>query len=114
MMGAVTHDKGGTMPYEILEKEIGTFVNADDFAPLVAGSIVEHYNLMYQNLCACPQVYMGDNPYVNNNKPEDILSNDVAIKMIRKKVLEKLDELDVSSAEAFTLCDQTEKDALFV
>lgn len=100
--------------FEILEKEIRTFVNADDFAPLVAKSIVEHYNYMYQNLCACPQVYMGDNTYVNNNKPEDILSNDVAIKLIRKKVLEKLDDLDVSGAADFTLCDQTEKDALFV
>lgn len=100
--------------FEILEKEIGTFVNADDFAPLVAGSIVEHYNLMYNNFCECPSVYMGSNKYVTDNDPREILNNDVAIKLIRKKVLEKIDGLDVSKSDEFSLCDQTEKDALFV
>lgn len=100
--------------FEILEREIGTFVNADDFAPLVAGSIVEHYNRMYRNFCACPSVFMGKSRFTEENKPEDIISNDVAVKLIRKKVLEKIDALDVSHAPEFTLIDQTEKDALFV
>lgn len=100
--------------FEILEKEIGTFVNENDFAPLVAESVVRHYNLMYTNFCACPSVYMGKSKYIEENKPEDIISNDVAIRLIRKKVLTKLDALDVSDAKEFTLIDQTEKDALFV
>ena len=100
--------------FEILEKEIGTFVNKDDLAPLLASSVVEHYNLMYKNFCACPSVYMGNGRYVEENKPEDLLSNDVATRLIRKKVLMKLDELDVSDAPEFTLIDQTEQDALFV
>ncbi len=100
--------------FEILEREIGTFVNTDDFAPLVAGAIVEHYNLMYTNFCTCPAVFMGKNKFTEENKPEEILSNDTAIKLIRKKVLEKLDDLDVSGSDDFALIDQTEKDALFV
>ena len=100
--------------FEILEKEIGTFVHTDDFAPLVAASIVKQYNMMYENFSKCPAVYMGESNFTKNNTAKDIMSNDTAIKLIRKKVLEKIDELDVSNAEEFTLVDQTEKDALFV
>ncbi len=100
--------------FEILETEIGTFVNKDDFAPLIAKSIIDSYNLMYKNFVACPSIYLGVSTYVNVTKAEEIAKNDEAIKVIRKKVLEKIDGLDVSRSDEFSLCDKSEMDELFV
>ena len=100
--------------FDIIEKEIGTFCNAEDFAPLVAGLIVEHYNLMYKNVSAAPGVYMGESKYVEKTKPEELLKNDVVVKIIRKKVLEKVSSLDVTKGGKFALVDRTAKDDLFM
>ena len=101
--------------FEIFEKEIGTFVSADDFTPLVAKSIVEHYNWLYQNFCNCPVAYLGQ--YAGKKKltpdqAKDIFANDPAAKLIRKKVLEKVSDLDVSKTKDFLLEDRTKKDDL--
>ncbi len=92
--------------FEILEKEIGTFADSDDAVPLIAGSIRDHYDMMLKNYETCPEVYAGSNALAPKNNP--------ALKVIRKKVLEKISDLDVSQSGAFALCDQTDKDMLFV
>lgn len=92
--------------FEILEKEVKTFVDNDDVAPLIATHICQHYNLMLENYQLCPAVYVGHGVVA----PKD----NQAIKVIRKKALERISDLDVSQNGTFALCDQTKKDALFV
>ncbi len=99
--------------FEILEKNIGTFVSDDDFAPLVAKSIVEHYNLLYTNFSACPSVYVGISDFAKPDNAAEIARNDRALKLIRKKVLEKVSDLDVSDDDGFALADKTEMDDMF-
>ena len=91
--------------FEIIEKEVSTFSDNDNVTPLVAKYICEHYNMLYENFNLCPQVFVG-------NGSKDFADNS-AVRVIRKKVLEKIDDLDVSEG-AFTLVDQTKRDALFV
>lgn len=91
--------------FEIIEKEIATFVDSDDAQPLIAEEICKQYNLLYRNFVECPAVY--------TNYVEVKAKDNVAIKLIRKKVIEKLDDLDVSKDDPkFMLCDMTEKDSL--
>ena len=92
--------------FEILETEISTFADKDDISPLVAKSIREHYNLLHANYHACKEVFGGHDEIEYKDNP--------AIKVIRKKVLEKIDDLDVSRNADFALVDQTKRDALFV
>ncbi|MBQ8894768.1 MAG: hypothetical protein IJ043_10235 [Clostridia bacterium] len=92
--------------FEIIELEISTFVDADDANPLIAKTIRDHYNMLYENYNLCPAVYTGSDRIGIKENP--------AVKVIRKKVLEKIDDLDVSGGEDFGLVDQTKRDALFV
>ena len=57
----------------------------------------------YDNYEACRCLYSNLEEESKNNR---------AFKVIRKKVIEKIDELDVTK-ESFRLCDHTDKDDLF-
>ena len=88
--------------FEIIEKEIRTFADKDNFDPLVAKLVRDHYNLLYANYEACRELYDNHGSDPKNNR---------AFKVIRKKVLEKIDDLDVTKAK-FRLVDYSEKDDL--
>ena len=89
--------------YEMLYTEISKFANKNDVDSLMAKSICEHYNLLYKNYEACRGLYDNKCCEPKNNR---------AFKVIRKKTLEKLDELDVTKS-SFRLVDHTDKDDLF-
>ncbi|MBR5859206.1 MAG: hypothetical protein IKZ05_04715, partial [Clostridia bacterium] len=88
---------------EILAIEIYKFSNRDDAEALIADTICKHYELLYNNYDACKCIYSNLEEESKNNR---------AFKVIRKKVIEKIDELDVTK-ESFRLCDHTDKDDLF-
>ena len=88
---------------EILITEISRFSSKDDTEALIALSLKEQYNMLYDNYEACRCLYSNLEEESKNNR---------AFKVIRKKVIEKIDELDVTK-ESFRLCDHTDKDDLF-
>ena len=88
---------------EILITEISRFSSKDDTEALIALSLKEQYDMLYDNYEACRCLYSNLEEESKNNR---------AFKVIRKKVIEKIDELDVTK-ESFRLCDHTDKDDLF-
>ncbi len=88
---------------EILQAEICKFASKDDEEALVAESICKHYDVLYENYNTCKCIY--DNLEIDPK-------NHRAFKVIRKKVIEKIDDLDVTK-ESFRICDHTDTDDLF-
>ena len=88
---------------EVIYAEVAKFSDKDNVDALVAKTIREHYDLLYKNYEECRELY-------DNYKREP--QNNSAFKVIRKKVLEKFDELQITKSK-FQLVDHTEKDDLF-
>ena len=80
---------------EMLRCEIETFADKQDVDALLATYVRHHYDLLYKNYEACTALYD------NYNSPA---SENTAMKIIRKKVLESMDDLDITK-EDFRLVD---------
>lgn len=80
---------------ETLRQEITTFADKQDVDALLATYVRHHYDLLYKNYEACTELYD------NYGSPA---KENTAMKIIRKKVLESMDELDITK-EDFRLID---------
>ena len=90
--------------FEIIEKEVKTFADKDDISAIIAETIIKHYDSFYASYTACPELYDTRKTDPKHNR---------AIVLIRNKILDKLDSLEVSRTEKFRLCDYTADDDLY-